>query len=233
MQQPLPRLTRKNEYLAELLGTYLLVFVGPGSVIVASFLDWPPHEALAFVAAVFGGTVAIAILLFGRLSGAHINPAVTVASVAAGQFKRDFFLPYVVFQMAGGLLAGLSLRLAFGTTGLGTDFGSTRLAIGISPEQGLALEILGTFLLAMSALVAGSYVSNAVGRAIVVGATLFLLILLIGPFTGASFNPARSLGPSIFSGYLTNQAIYYIGPLAGGAIAGMTFGMMRKKSNGK
>lgn len=189
-------------------------------------------EGLAFVAAVFGGTVATVILVLGRFSGAHINPAVTVASMAGGQLRRGLFVPYILFQLVGGLAAGLSLRLGFGATGLGANLGSTSLASGVSPVEGVALEIVGTFLLAMSALTAGSRLKNPASRAILVGGSLFLLIVLIGPLTGASFNPARSLGPSLFSGYLSDQVVYYVGPLVGGACAGLTFEML-SDNNGK
>ncbi|HKT22479.1 MAG TPA: aquaporin, partial [Nitrososphaerales archaeon] len=133
----MPCASCKKECLAELLGTYLLVFVGPGSVIVASLLHMAALESLAFVAAVFGGTVAAVILVLGRFSGAHINPAVTVASMAGGQLRRGLFVPYILFQLVGGLAAGLSLRLGFGATDLGANLGSTSLASGVSPVEGV------------------------------------------------------------------------------------------------
>lgn len=211
-----------------MLGTYLLVFVGPGSVIVASSLTLTPLEALSTVAAVFGCTVAAAILLLGRFSGAHINPAVTIANAAARRLKVGRLLPYVSFQLLGALLAGLSLRVVFGGGGLANALGSTRLAPGVSPAEGVVLEVLGTFLLATAALSAGSFMRRPLGQALLVGGTLFLLIMVIGPLTGASFNPARSLGPSLFSGYFGDQMVYYVGPVVGGALAGLAFRMHRK-----
>jgi len=214
--------------LSEMLGTYLLVFLGPGSVVAASSLGFTGIERLVLVAAVFGGTVAGVILLLGRQSGANINPAVTVGSTLAGVSERGLFLPYLVSQIAGGLLAGLTLKLAFGTLGSATSLGSTKLATGVSPIDGVALEMIGTFVLVVSALTAPTFVKSPPKQAVLVGVTLFILVLLIGPLTGASFNPARSLGPSLFSGYLDNQAIYYIGPLIGGACAGLIFRRVRR-----
>ena len=211
-----------------MLGTYLLVLIGPGSIIVASLLSLSPVEALGLVAAAFGFTVATVILFLGRFSGAHINPAITVGSTLSGTFDRDLLLPYVSFQIAGGLLAGLSLRLVLGSLGPVASLGSTKLAAGVTPVQGVLLEIAGTFILTMSALTASSYVKTSFRRAILVGGTLLVLILFIGPLTGASFNPARSLGPSLFSGYLDNQAAYYIGPVVGAAGAGLTFRRVRE-----
>jgi glycerol uptake facilitator-like aquaporin len=211
----------RKQCFAEMLGTYLLVFLGPGSMVLSNLLGLTKIEALVFVAAVFGATVTGAILLLGRLSGANINPAVTVGSTLAGISKRGLFAPYVISQVAGGLLAGLTLKLAFGSLGSATSLGSTKLTASISPVEGVALEITGTFVLVVAALSAGSFVKSSLKQAILVGGTIFLLILLIGPLTGGSFNPARSLGPSLFSGYFDNQAVYYIGPLVGGACAGL------------
>jgi glycerol uptake facilitator-like aquaporin len=180
-------------------GTYLLVLIGPASIVVASYaLVLSSVVALTLVALSFGCTVASVIVLFGKHSGAHINPAVTVANALAGTFKRELFVPYVVFQIFGALLAGLSLKLIFGSIISSESLGSTKLAVGITPVVGFALEFLGTFVLATSTLSASSFVRNPAKQAILVGATLFALIMLIGPLTGASFNPARSFGPSLF-----------------------------------
>ncbi len=212
-----------------MLGTYLLVFIGPASVVVASQIPYfSSLEALTFVALVFGCTVASMIMLLGKHSGAHINPAITVANAAAGTLKMELLVPYVVFQLAGGLLAGLSLRMVFNGHASAAYLGSTKLATGITPIEGIALEIAGTFALAISALSASSIVRSPVKQAILVGATLFALIILIGPLTGASFNPARSLGPSVFSGYFSGQVVYWVGPLTGAGLAGLVFGASKR-----
>jgi MIP family channel proteins len=218
----------KKECLSEMLGTYLLVFIGPATVVVASTIPRvSPFESLTLVALVFGCTVASIILLLSRHSGAHINPAITVASTLAGMSRKELFFPYLVFQIAGGLLAGLSLKIVLGGLPSSTYLGSTRLGIGVTPLEGVALEIVGTFVLATSALLASSSVSSPMGQATLVGSTLFVLIMFIGPLTGASFNPARSLGPSIFSGYLSSQLVYWVGPLVGALLAGLLFGVLK------
>jgi MIP family channel proteins len=218
----------KKQCASELAGTYLLVFFGPGSVVAASLLGLSPVETLLFVAAVFGSTVASVVLTLGRFSGAHINPAVSVGSAVAGLLRRELFIPYLAFQLLGALLAGICLRILFGAGGLGTHLGSTELAAGVTPVEGVVLEIAGTFFLALSALIAGTSVRSPAKQALLVGGTLFVLILFIGPLTGASFNPARSLGPSLLSGYLSGQIIYYVGPVLGAACAGLVFGLLRK-----
>jgi glycerol uptake facilitator-like aquaporin len=206
----------------------MLVLLGPGSVVVASLLRMGSAESLVFVAAVFGGTVAGMIRLLGWTSGANINPAVTLGSTVAGISEGDLLLPYVLFQICGSLLAGLTLALAFGSQGAATSLGSTKLAAAVSPAEGLVLETIGTFVLVVSALSAASYLKSSLKQALLVGGTLFVLILFIGPLTGASLNPARSLGPSLFSGYFDDQGIYYLGPAIGGVCAGLLFRRLKR-----
>jgi glycerol uptake facilitator-like aquaporin len=219
----LPYAAYRKECLAELAGTYLLVLLGPSSVIVASLIPGlNALEALLFIAFSFGATVALVILLLGRYS-AHINPAVTLAHGLAHITRRDVLVLYFCFQLTGALLAGLTLRAVFGSSGLADSLGSTELAAGVNPLIGFTLELIGTFFLSSAALLASGHIRGRVRQAALVGTTLFILILLIGPLTGAGFNPARTLGPSIASGYFANQIIYWAGPLAGAALAGLAY----------
>lgn len=227
LQQFQPPSLRK-ECLSETLGTFLLVFFGPASVIVFSSWGLTPFETQEAVALAFGTTVTVAVTFLGGISGAQINPAITVAITAAGRLRRDRLVLYVLSQIAGALLAGLMLAVVFAKTGAYTSLGSTKLALSVSPLEGITLEVAGTFGLAISALSAGTFLKHNVAQGVLVGVTLFLLITLIGPLTGASFNPARSLGPSLFSGYFDDQYVYYVGPLLGGLAAGLIFLMTFK-----
>jgi MIP family channel proteins len=214
---------RKKQCLAEMLGTYLLVVIGSGSVVKVAQSRLPPTEGLLVVALVFGAVVAGVIAFLGPMSGAIINPALTLASASAGLLRKSLVIPYIAFQIAGALVAGFTLAVAFGGIHSASYLGSTRLAPGISPVQGTAIEIAGTFVLALAALSASAFLNNRFAQALLVGSTLFVLILAIGPLTGASFNPARSLGPSVFAKYFRDQLIYYVGPFTGGLLAGLTF----------
>ncbi len=176
------------------------------------------------------------ILAFGKHSGSVIYPAVSVAVASARLLKRDLVVPYLFFQVLGGVLAGLTLRLIFLSALNSTELGATRLATGISPLVGLTIEFLGTFVLASSALIASTRLKKTEHQALFVGSTLSILILFIGPLTGAGFNPARSLGPSLASGDLTNLSVYIIGPVLGALCAGLVFrlikdGKRRRKSS--
>ena len=201
----------------------MLVLLGPGSVVVASLIpNLSFIESLAFTAFSFGAIVTLVILGLGKRSGANINPAISLAVVLARILKKDLIVPYILFQVAGGLLAGFTLKLIF--SNLTTSYlGSTTLAIGVTPLYGVIIEALGTFVLASSVLVASTKIKGSKSQALFIGTILFILILLIGPLTGASFNPARSLGPAFASGYFTNLTVYLVGPLIGALCAGFLF----------
>lgn len=219
---PIPCSKCKRECSAEFLGTYLLVLFGAGSVIVSSVIKG--FDALVFVAGIFGGTVAVVILFLGKHSGAHINPAVTIAHAFAKGTRNDLILPYLCFQGLGAIIAGLTLRVFFlNQTVFPTDLGSTELARGVNPLYGIAIEAIGTFLLCSAALTATFYVHKPIWQSTLVGGTLFFLILLFGPLTGASFNPARSVGPALWSWHWANEYVYLIGPLLGAVFAALLF----------
>lgn len=218
----------KKECLSELVGTYVLVLAGPGAVILLSLVSFSGIIALSLTALVFGGTVALMILVFGRHSGSVINPAVTLAVASARLLKRELVIPYLSFQITGGILAGVTLRFLFlSTINSSVDLGSTKLAAGISPLLGIVFEAVGTFVLASSALVASTRIRRVELQALLVGSTLSILILFIGPLTGAGFNPARSLGPSLGSGYFQNLYVYFLGPVVGAISAGFVFRVTR------
>jgi MIP family channel proteins len=179
------------------------------------------------VALTFGVSVAVIILLIGEHSGAVINPALTLAAASARLLRPNLVIPYLLFQTAGGLLAGLTLRIVFSSLVDTTRLGSTKLSAGVSPMMGIGIEALGTFILAVSALAATAWIRRAPLQALTVGATLTVLILFIGPLTGAGLNPARSLGPALASGYFSNLYVYMVGPFAGALVAGILFRLIR------
>ncbi len=115
------------------------------------------------------------------------------------------------------------MKLIFNQFGSPADLGATKLASSVTPLFGTVLETSGTFVLAMSGFLASLRVHKKPGEAALIGSTLFVIILALGPLTNASLNPARSLGPALASGYLTNLYVYWMGPLAGGLIAGLVY----------
>jgi glycerol uptake facilitator-like aquaporin len=212
----------------------MLVLVGPGTLAAVSLAQGiTTFEALLIIGFAFGATVASVILLLGRISGAHINPVITLAHTIAGKTSLEMFLPYISFQVLGGLLAAFTVKLIFSSFGSMADLGTTRLNSGVSVPAGILLETGGTFVLAMSGFLASLRIHKKPGEAALIGSTLFVLILALGPLTNASLNPVRSLGPALASGYLTNLYVYWIGPLAGGLIAGLAFRFFERAKIGK
>ncbi len=206
------------------MGTYLLVLIGPATIAAVSLAQGiTPFEALVIIGFAFGATVALVILLFGRISGAHINPAITLAHTIAGKTTLEMFVPYISFQLLGGLLGAYTVKLIFSQFGSSVDLGATKLASGVSVPVGILLETGGTFVLATSGFLASLKIHKKPGEATLIGSTLFVIILALGPLTNASLNPARSLGPALATGYFTNLYVYWIGPIAGGLIAGLVY----------
>ena len=218
----------QKQCLSELLGTYLLVLVGSTSIILVSLIpNFSQLEDLGLVAFAFAGIVGILVILLGKYSGTIINPALTFAAAFGKLLKGNFIIPYLFSQIIGGLLAGLTLKYLFGHIDASASLGSSKLATGVNPITGIIIEVIGTFVLACSLLIASTKIKSARYQALFVGATLFILVLFMGPLTGASFNPARSLGPALASGYLENLYVYFIGPISGAVLAGILFRVIK------
>lgn len=199
---------------AEAIGSFILVFTGTGAVVfgdISGGLVTPLGIGL-----VFGLVVMTLIYTIGDISGAHINPAVTLAFWASGQFKGKEVTPYILAQCSGALLASLLLRILFGNH---AEMGAT------IPKEGLLyqcfiLEIILTFILMFVILnVATESKEKGIMVGIVVGGVIAMEAILAGPISGASMNPARSLGPAVASMNFTGFWIYLFAPTLGALLA--------------
>jgi aquaporin Z len=200
---------------SELLGTFLLVLVGAGGAVVNA----ESHGAISRTAAVTGpGLMVMAIILFmGAISGAHLNPAVTLAFSLRGDFPWRRVPGYIIIQLVGAALACLFLRAVFGRIG---DLGATVPGPGIHAWQAMVIELVLTVGLVSTILGTASRAQN-VGplAALAVAGYIILAGLWSSPISGASMNPARSFGPDLILGDFTSYWVYIVGPLAGAAIA--------------
>jgi MIP family channel proteins len=204
MAVPLSRAPSLSRTLcAEAIGTFALVFFGPGAAVVNAQTGELGHIGVALV---FGLTVTVVIAALAPISGAHINPASTFALTLAGKFPLARVLPYIAAQLAGASLAAFLLLALFGTEG---NLGVTVPAGSVA--QAFALELVMTFFLLLVALRSG--LPWAVGGIVALEAAMG------GPVTGASMNPARSFGPALASGIWTAHWLYWLAPLLGGALA--------------
>jgi MIP family channel proteins len=199
---------------AEALGTFCLVFAGTGAVVIDRAAGGPIGHG--GIAAAFGLVVAAMIFALGHISGAHLNPAVTLAFAAGRHFPAREVGPYAAAQLAGAILASLGLRALFG---LEHGLGATHPA-HVGQAGALVLEV-GLTLVLVVVILAVATDARAQGSlaALAIGATIALEALVLGPVTGASMNPARSLAPALAGRDGADLWLYLAGPVFG-ALAG-------------
>jgi aquaporin Z len=209
--------------VAEGLGTFFLVLIGPGAVMVNAYSAG--SLGTTGIALAFGFVVLAMVVSLGHLSGAHINPAVTVAFWSVRRFPGKEVLPYVVAQCTGAIAAALVLRVVLGTVG---SSGATLPHVGIG--RALLVEWLFSFvlMLVIMAVATDERVAGS-GAAIAVGLTVGFCALL-GPLTGSSMNPARSLGPALVGGRWEGHWLYWVAPVTGMLAAARVYEYLRPAS---
>ncbi len=203
-----------KSYVAEFVGTFVLVFLGSASVALAPAGTGPIIPAFAHGLAIVFGAYA-----FGAISGAHFNPAVTISLLLARAIEPIKAMLYILVQIGGAISAALILN--FILPGQAGNFGA--FSFSISTEAAFLLEAILTFILAtviLQAAVAGK-AGNMAGLSI--GLTLTACILAGGPLTGASLNPARTLGPAIVAGRLDQAWVYVLATILGGIVAALLY----------
>lgn len=205
--------------VAEFIGTFALIFIGAG----AGALGVGGVVGVAFA---HGLVVMAFAYAYGHVSGTHINPAVTIGLWVAKQIDAGRAAAYVVVQLLGGICGAFALAHALGDR-MG-NLGATVLD-GVTPLQGLLIETVLTFFLVntiMNAAVSGRGGSLA---GLAIGMTLTFAILMGGPVTGASLNPARTLGPALASGNYADIWLYFVGPILGGVLAALLYDYVLKE----
>lgn len=216
MQQP--GLLRRTA--AELFGTYALVAAGCGAIVVNSQTSALGHVGIALT---FGLVVVVMVAATGHLSGAHLNPAVTVAFALTRHFPWREAPAYIAGQVVGAVAGSLTLLLLFGpVANLGTTLPSGTV------WQSLLLEVLLTAAL-MFVITAVATDTRAVGElaALAIGFTVAANALWGGPISGASMNPARSLGPALVAGLWQDQWLYLVGPVSGAILGAVVYQWIR------
>jgi glycerol uptake facilitator protein len=224
--------------VAEFVGTAILVLFGAGSVVAAITLGngQLDYAGLGIISLSFALAVALAIYAVGPTSGAHINPAVTIGLAVVRRFAWSDVVPYIAAQLAGAVVGGLLIVAYVGTRATTNgQVGLTALGSGVNVVQGVAAEALGTFLLLFTIMAVAVDKRAPVGWAgWLIGLAVAAEIMVIGPFTGGSVNPARTFGP-----YLVNQIfggstpwsqywIYIVGPIVGGVAATVCYDLLAR-----
>ncbi len=200
--------TELKQLLAELFGTFVLVFIGAGA--------WALHSGGILGAAVAHGVALMVITyMVGGVSGAHVNPAVTFGLAAAGKIEWPRAARYWAAQIGGAILGAVALRIVLADRA--GNLGATLLADDVTVVQGLLIEAILTAFLVFAVMVSGVLGRNGNMAGLAIGLVLTMDTLMGGGLTGASMNPARTLGPGIVSGRLDDVWVYVVGPCAGGA----------------
>jgi MIP family channel proteins len=213
--------------LAELVGTFILVYGGTAvavGAILARPTAGPAYDSLA-VALAFGLTLAAVVAAIGHVSGAHVNPAVTLGMAATGKFPWRYAPVYVGAQLVGAVLAAFATWVTFGGPARGeAKLAATYPAQGVGDLQAFVVEVLITFVLVFVVMaVATDDRAPAAIAPVAVGFALAVGVFIAGPVTGGSVNPARSLGPMIVAMDLTSVWLYVLGPIVGGVLAAFLY----------
>ncbi len=210
-----------RKLFSEGFGTFCLVFAGTGAIISNNASNGAvTHIGIALT---FGLVVMAMIYALGEVSGAHLNPAVTLAFCAARRFPARDVLPYIAAQCGGALFASLVLRMLFP---LDKALGATHPSS--AALQSFVFEVILTLILMFVILsVSQGAKEKGITAGLVVGAVIGLEALFAGPISGASMNPARSLGPAIVSGQLQHLWIYLLAPTLGALLGVAAFGIVR------
>jgi len=206
--------------LAEFIGTFTLIFVGVFAI----------HNAngdLLLVALAHGLAIAVMVSAFGHVSGGHLNPAVTLGALVGGKIPLADGALYIVAQLLGATVA------AFGAASIVSPemvaAGTPVLGEGVSVGAGIALEAILTFFLVTVVFGTGIDGRGPKIGGLAIGLTVALDIMAGGPITGAAMNTARTFGPAVVSGTWDNHIVYWIGPLLGGALAGLIYSRVMEK----
>lgn len=238
--------------IAELIGTYVLVFLGTGSVVttVLLFQGWTPYPDNSFNVGIdiaawltIGMAFAIAIIAmvyaFGHISGTHINPAVSIALWATKRFPASDMVSYIIAQLIGASLASFSIVAILGQRAVGTGLGATSMFAGVSYTQAILCEAIATFFLMLTIMGTAVDKRAPAGFAgLAIGLVVAADIIVVGNITGSSLNPARTFGPYLAEFLLGGSnlwwqfPIYIIGPIAGALVAAFLYDYVAQTKQG-
>ena len=213
--------------VAELVGTFILIFTGC-SVAIAALLErstaGPYYDSLA-VALAFGLALAAIVAAIGHVSGAHVNPAVTIGLAATGKFPWNHVPIYVGAQLLGAVLGAVAVWISYGSQSTtDANLAATYPATNVGDLRALVVEVLVTFILVFVVVsVATDDRVPAAVAPLAVGFALACGVFIAGPVTGGAVNPARALGPMIVAGKFTAVWVYILGPIIGGVLAAVLY----------
>lgn len=228
-----------RKYIAEFIGTIVLVIFGCGSAVAANTLLGNANQGvpLAFstllIAFAFGLSIVAMAYSIGNISGCHINPAVSLAMFLSKKLDSKDFVGYLLAQFLGGIVGAVILTVMFGSNAsLGANGFGEASALGVNAGVAFLVEVILTFVFITAILGVTSKSENTAAVGLVIGLTLTLVHILGIPFTGTSVNPARSFGPAIIGGglALSQVWVFILAPLVGSALAAVIYGYLAKEN---
>lgn len=217
-----------QKLVAEFVGTFALIFFGAGSICADQLLRSTNQGSLGLlgIALAHGLAIGIMVSAVGHISGGHFNPAITIGFWVTRKMSTFEALAYWIAQLAGGVAAAYLLRTVVpDDTWRAVALGTPDLARDFTRSAGMVLEGVMTFFLVFVVFATAVDERGAFGKiaGFAIGLTITMDILMGGPLTGASMNPARSLGPALAAQHWANHGVYWVGPLAGGVLAGWLY----------
>lgn len=220
--------TRPQKLVAEFLGTFALIFFGVGSICADQMLKAGNSGGLGLlgIAVAHGLAIGIMVTAVGHVSGGHLNPAVTIGFWVTRKLGTFDTLLYWLAQLAGGVAAAYLLKIIVpDDTWRAVGLGTPELARDFTRTSGMILEGIMTFFLVYVVFATAADERGAFNKiaGFAIGLTVTLDILMGGPLTGAAMNPARAFGPALASAHWANHGVYWVGPLAGGVLAGWLY----------
>jgi MIP family channel proteins len=222
-------------YIAELIGTLLLVFIITSVVVL--YVSVGQNAQFGSDFAVVGLTHAFVLFMLiasiGVASGGHFNPAVTTAFIVLRRIDPIDGLVYILAQLSGGVLGALLTKAFLLDEGRASDYGTPKVSALLGgPFQGFLVEGIGSFVLVLPVLAVALNPETRRWAALAIGGALGFLVMVLGPLTGGSFNPARWFGPALVGNHFTDAWLYILGPLVGGVLAAAVYRFVIEPASG-
>ena len=217
-----------QKLVAEFVGTFTLIFIGAGSICADQYLHAAGQGGVGLlgIAAAHGLAIGIMVTALGHISGAHFNPAVTIGFWVTRRLGTLQCLFYWIAQLLGAAAAAFMIRVIISDSiWRPVALGAPTLAPDFTVSHGMLLEAVTTFFLVFVVFATAVDAKGAFNKiaGFAIGLTITMDILFAGPFTGAAMNPARAFGPALVAPHWQNHGVYWVGPLAGGVLAGFVY----------
>lgn len=230
-----------QKYVAEFLGTMVLVMFGCGSAVginklLATQAVIPLGFSTLLIAVAFGLAVMVVAYTFGSVSGGHVNPAVSLAACLSGKMEVSECIKYIVSQFLGGIVGAAVLVMLFNSnTSLGANGFGELSALGTVWYRALAVETIATTVFVLVVLCVTSKKETSAMSGLLIGLALTVVHIFAIPFTGTSVNPARSFGPALFTGGVALEQVwlFIVAPLCGAVIAALIYKYLIQEKNAK